>query len=183
MLKISATKSRAISIEVSTALSQIKECLNQPWHLDQEIVSIGFVSSFLWLWCIMSGLILGSAHAVKIIPQSLVPLFSACLCQDHLVLTFPHFSWTCPEWQMGAKLVKDWKYMHMPLKLLASLGCLDPVPCCPNPVSYTCNLHQPLPGCTLWSGEWLLPEVTVSSSALSALGQISLCPLCRWWKA
>lgn len=46
---------------------------------------------------------------------------------------------------MGAKLVKDWKYMHMPLKFLASLACLDPVPCCPNPVSYTCNLHQPPP--------------------------------------
>lgn len=78
------------NIEVSTAISQIKECLNQPWHLDQEILSIGFVFSFFWLWCIMSGLILGSAHAVKIFPQSMAPLLS--LCHDHLVLTFPHFS-------------------------------------------------------------------------------------------
>lgn len=65
--------------------------------------------------------------------------------------------------------------MHMPLKFLTSLRCLDPVPCCPNPVSYTCNLHHP----SLAALCEVLPEVSGSSSALFALGQISLCPLCR----
>lgn len=58
--------------------------------------------------------------------------------------------------------------MHMPLKLLSSLRCFDPVPCCPNPVSYMCNLHQPLPGCTLWR------------MAASRDLWLLFCPLCSW---
>lgn len=124
LLKVSATKSRAIGIEVSTAISQIKECLNQSWHLDLEYFLLILFSPSSGFGALCSGLILGSGHAVEIIPQSLIPVLSLCLCQDHLVLTFPHFSWTCPEWQMGAKLVKDWKTCICPLSFWHPLGVL-----------------------------------------------------------
>lgn len=173
LLKVSATKSRAISIEVSTAISQIKECLYQPWHLDLGYFLLVLFSPSSGFGALCSGLILGSGHAVENIPQSLVSVLSLCLCQNHLVLTFPHFSCTCPEWQMGAKLVKDWKKMHMALKFLTSLRCLDPVPCCPNPVSYTCNLHHP----TLAALCEVLPEVSGSSLHSLLLARF-LCILC-----
>lgn len=74
-------------VQVSTATSQNKDTLNEPWPFGLEIFSVGSFFSFLWLWSITSRLILGSAHAVKITPQNLVPLFSLGLCHNHLVLT------------------------------------------------------------------------------------------------
>lgn len=56
----------------------------------------------------------------------------------------------------------------MPLHFLPSLRCRDPLLCCPNPTSYTCNLLHPLPGCTLCKiVNLLLPAPQKSLAPLS----------------
>lgn len=96
------------------------------------------------------------AHAVEIIPQSPVPLFSPA-CAG--ILWSSLLRNTCPEWQKRAKLVKDGKCVHVPLHFLISTRCPDPLLCCPNAASYKCSLLRPLADCTLCNTKTsLLPD-------------------------